>query len=69
MGFTNGDDAIGAYHSHGGMSVGGFSYFVIYPEQQIVITIAVNATPMSGQFSPSEAALQLAEIFYKPPLQ
>lgn len=45
MGFTNGHDGIGAYHSHGGMSVGGFSYFVIYPEQQIVVAIAVTPPP------------------------
>lgn len=63
MGFTNGRDVVGGNHSHGGMSVGGYSYFVVYPEQQIVIAIATNATPMSGQFSRSELALQLAEIF------
>lgn len=68
MGFTNGRDAVGRNHSHGGMSVGGFSYFVVYPEQQIVIAIATNATPMSGQFSRSEVALQLAEIFNNPSL-
>lgn len=68
MGFTNGRDAVGGNHSHGGMSVGGFSYFVVYPEQQIVIAIAMNATPMSGRFSRSEVALQLAEIFNNPSL-
>lgn len=65
MGFFVSEDALGKNLSHGGMSVGGYSYLVVYPERKIVVAIMTNATPIAGKFDRASAALALAEIFVR----
>jgi serine beta-lactamase-like protein LACTB len=63
IGFFRSEDLLGPNVNHGGMSVGGLSYLVIYPEQQMVIAFHTNATPMTDDFSRAQAALNLGRLF------
>jgi serine beta-lactamase-like protein LACTB, mitochondrial len=63
IGFFRANDAIGLNLNHGGKSVGGLSYLVIYPEQQMVIVITTNTTPMGKSFSRAQAARDLGMLF------
>lgn len=63
IGFFRQNDAIGLNLNHGGMSVGGLSYFVIYPEQQMVIVITTNTTPIGNSFLRAKAARDLGMLF------
>lgn len=45
LGFSIGSDEIGRRFFHGGGSVGGSSFLVIYPDQKMVIALTSNVTP------------------------
>lgn len=51
--------------SHGGNSIGGTSYFAIYPNQKLIVAVASNVTDLSGE-ERIEDYLELALLFAKP---
>lgn len=63
LGFRIGADEFGRYIHHGGKSVGGYAYLVIYPDLDIVIAITANVTPMGFIFDRHKEAKKLLSIF------
>jgi CubicO group peptidase (beta-lactamase class C family) len=63
LGFRVSQDDLGRCIHHGGKSVGGYAYFVIYPELEIVVAFCTNVTPMGFVFDRRKEAQKLAAIF------
>ena len=63
LGFRVGQDDWGRYVHHGGKSVGGYSFLLIYPEQDVVIAFASNVTPSGESFDRLQEARKLARLF------
>lgn len=63
LGFRVSQDDLGRCIHHGGKSVGGYAYFVIYPELEIVVAFCTNVTPMGFVFDRQKEAQKLAAIF------
>ena len=63
LGFRVDQDKLGRYIHHGGKSVGGYAYFVIYPKLEIVVAFVTNVTPMGFVFDRQKEAQKLAVIF------
>lgn len=63
LGFRSESDEIGRFVHHGGKSVGGYSFLLIYPESKIVIALASNVTPEGNSFDRLKEAKKLASIF------
>lgn len=65
LGFGIGEDDRGRVVEHGGMSVGGSAYLLIYPEERVVVALAANTALPGNVFDRSGAARQLARIFHQ----
>ncbi|NQY64698.1 MAG: beta-lactamase family protein [Alteromonadaceae bacterium] len=63
IGFRVGKDELGRYIHHGGKSVGGYTYLVIYPELEVVVAFTTNVTPMGVVFDRHKEANKLISIF------
>ena len=63
LGFRVGQDDWGRYVHHGGKSVGGYSFLLIYPEQDVVIAFASNVTPSGESFDRLQEARKMARLF------
>lgn len=63
LGFRAGNDDLGRFVHHGGKSVGGYSFLLIYPETKLVIAFATNVTPGNNSFDRLKEAQKLASIF------
>jgi serine beta-lactamase-like protein LACTB len=63
LGFRVGNDELGEHVHHGGKSVGGYAYFVIYPEHEVVIALMTNATPAGFVIDRAHEARALAKLF------
>jgi len=63
FGFNIGSDQIGQHFSHGGLSVGGRSFMVVYPGKQMVIAFVSNVTPGELKMDRRKAALELGLEF------
>lgn len=63
LGFRVGEDDLGKFVHHGGKSVGGYSYFVIYPELEFVVALSINVTPMGFVYDRHKEARKLIDIF------
>lgn len=63
LGFRVGQDDLGRFVHHGGVSIGGYSYLVIYPDLGIVVAFVSNYTPMESSFNRGEEARKLVNIF------
>jgi serine beta-lactamase-like protein LACTB len=65
LGFFTGEDELGHFVSHGGKGVGGYAFFIFYPDSGISVAFATNFTP-ANDFDRKGAALDLVRIFTKP---
>lgn len=65
LGFRTGMDELGRFVHHGGKSVGGYSFLIIYPDSNLVIAFASNVTPQNNSFDRIKEAKKLADIFSK----
>lgn len=63
LGFRVGEDELGRFIHHGGMSVGGYSYLIIYPDIGITVAFVTNVTPMDGLYNRYSEAKKLVGIF------
>lgn len=63
LGFRVGQDELGTFVHHGGMSIGGYSFLVIYPDLGIVAAFVSNYTPMDVAFDRNGEAKKLVTIF------
>lgn len=63
LGFRVGQDELGRFVHHGGMSIGGYSFLVIYPDSGIVVAFVSNYTPMDLAFDRNSEAKKLVTIF------
>ena len=63
LGFRVGSDDLGKFIHHGGKSVGGYSFLLIYPEARLTIAFATNNTPADNAFNRLAAAQTLARMF------
>lgn len=63
LGFRVGQDDLGRFVHHGGVSIGGYSYLMIYPDLGIVVAFVSNYTPMESSFNRGEEARKLVNIF------
>ncbi len=63
LGFRVGRDDLGRYLHHGGKSVGGYSFLLIYSELQIVVAFASNVTPSGNSIDRLGEAKKIARIF------
>lgn len=63
LGFRVGQDDLGRFVHHGGLSIGGYSFLLIYPDLGIVVAFVANYTPMESSFNRGEEARKLINIF------
>jgi len=63
LGFRVDQDDLGRCIHHGRKSVGGYAYFVIYPELEIVVALCTNVTLIGFVFDRQKEAQKLAAIF------
>ena len=63
LGFRVGEDEFGRFIHHGGMSVGGTSFFIIYPKSDIVVAFASNVAPLDSGINRYIEAKKLFQIF------
>ena len=63
LGFRVGSDELGRFVHHGGKSVGGYSFLLIYPEARLTIAFATNNTPADKAIDRLAASQALARIF------
>jgi serine beta-lactamase-like protein LACTB len=63
LGFRVGQDQRGRFVHHGGKSVGGYAFLLIYPESGIVIAFASNVTPSGNSFDRLQEAQKIARLF------
>lgn len=63
LGFRVGQDELGRFVHHGGMSIGGYSFLLIYPDLGVVVTFMSNFTPMDSSFDRMQEAKKLVNIF------
>lgn len=63
LGFRVGQDDLGRFVHHGGVSIGGYSFLVIYPDLGMVVAFVSNYTPMESSFNRGEEARKLVNIF------
>lgn len=63
LGFRVGEDDVGRFVHHGDMSIGGYSFLIIYPDIELVVVMASNVTPIDGVFDRFEEAKKLVSIF------
>jgi CubicO group peptidase (beta-lactamase class C family) len=63
LGFRVDLDSRGKYVHHGGTSLGGFTYLVIYPDHNTVVAFATNVTPDGFVFDRQKEAEKLINIF------
>ena len=66
LGFRVDHDEQGKYIHHGGISMGGYSFLLIYPDLGVVVVLASNISPLVAASAPFERlveAKKLANIF------
>jgi serine beta-lactamase-like protein LACTB len=63
LGFRVDQNKRGRYVHHGGTSLGGYTYLVIYPELNIVVAFATNVTPDGFVFDRQKEAEKLVSVF------
>jgi CubicO group peptidase (beta-lactamase class C family) len=66
LGFRVAEDEYGRFFHHGGQSVGGYSYFAIYPDAQVVVAVVSNLSPNGETFDRYELGKALLKIFAGP---
>ncbi len=65
LGFRNAEDQTGRFVHHGGVSVGGYSFLLIYPVRQVVVAVVSNVMPLGGAYDRYALAKGLAEAFLR----
>src|SRR5690606_18396099 len=63
LGFRVDDNEQGGLVHHGGTSIGGYSFLVIYPESGIVVAFATNISLMDPAFDRMAEANNLVKAF------
>lgn len=63
LGYRVGQDDLGRFVHHGGMSIGGYSFLIIYPDLGIVMAFVSNFTPMEPAFDRLEEAKKVVRFF------
>lgn len=63
LGFRVGEDEQGRLVHHGGTSIGGYSFLVIYPETGIVVAFSTNISLMDPAFDRMAEAKNLVKAF------
>lgn len=63
LGYRVGQDEMGRFVHHGGMSIGGYSFLIIYPDLGIVMAFASNFTPMESPFDRLGEAKKVVQFF------
>ena len=63
LGFRVGSDELGRFVHHGGKSVGGYSFLLLYPDHKVVVALAVNSTPDDSAFDRLAQAKNIARLF------
>lgn len=63
LGFRVGQDDLGRYLHHGGKSVGGYSFLLIYPDNEVVVALAFNVTPAGDSIDRLGEAKKIARLF------
>ncbi|MEN0038161.1 MAG: serine hydrolase domain-containing protein [Cellvibrio sp.] len=63
LGFRVGQDDLGRFVHHGGMSIGGYSFLIIYPDLGIVMAFVSNVTPMESSFDRLDEAKKVVRFF------
>lgn len=63
LGFRVGGDDLGEFVHHGGKSVGGYSFLLIYPQAKVVVAFTSNIMPEGNSVDRLTEAQKLAEIF------
>lgn len=63
LGYRVGQDDLGRFVHHGGMSIGGYSFLIIYPDLGIVMAFVSNFTPMESAFDRLEEAKKVVRFF------
>lgn len=63
LGFRVGQDDLGRFVHHGGKSVGGYSFLLIYPDLNVVVAFSTNVTPSGNSFDRLQEAKKVARLF------
>jgi serine beta-lactamase-like protein LACTB len=63
LGFRVGQDDVGRFVHHGGKSVGGYSFLLIYPDLDLVVAFSTNVTPSENSFDRLQQAQKIARLF------
>lgn len=63
LGFRVGQDDLGRFVYHGGKSVGGYSFLLIYPGLDLVVAYSTNVTPSGNSFDRLQEAKKVARLF------
>lgn len=63
LGYRVGQDDLGRFVHHGGMSIGGYSLLIIYPDLGVVMAFVSNFTPMEPSFDRLGEAKKVVRFF------
>lgn len=63
LGFRVGQDDLGRFVHHGGRSIGGYSFLLIYPDLDFVVAFSTNITPSGNYFDRLQEAKKVARLF------
>ncbi len=63
LGFRVGQDDLGRFVHHGGKSVGGYSFLLIYPDLNVVVAFSTNVTPSGNSFDRLHEAKKVVRLF------
>ncbi len=63
LGYRVGQDELGRFVHHGGMSIGGYSFLIIYPDLGIVMAFVSNFTPTESSFDRLGEAKKVVHFF------
>lgn len=66
LGFRVGKDDRGRFVFHGGTSIGGYSFLLIYPDLDIVVAFSTNVSPADSSFDRLQEAKKIARLFVEP---
>jgi len=65
LGFRVGKDDIGRFVFHGGTSIGGYSFLLIYPDLNIVVAFSTNVKLSGSSFDRLQEAKKVARLFFE----
>lgn len=63
LGFRVGQDDLGRFVHHGGRSIGGYSFLLIYPDLDFVVAFSTNITPSGNYFDRLQEAKKVVRLF------